>query len=336
MPPALRAWGWVGVDLFLVLSAFLLTRLLVSEFEGSGRVNLRSFFLRRALRIWPLHWGFVSAMLLGVWIEEPAALAAAAREWLTHVAFFNNFDAAFSGQFSKALPFTAHLWTISLEEQFYLVVPFAIPLVARLRSRALRWGLLGTVLAALCAARASAVEAGMPHPFIWALPLRADALVMGAALGAASGYASSGSGPAHASKGADLWVGLGIALLCGATWLPPIDQLGWGQVFAYPVVDIGCLLLVLGALEGGLAARFLGLQPLRYLGKISFGIYVYHVAISHSLRAWLRGAGLGEPWLVFAVTLVATCIAAAVSYEIFEKPFLRWKERFTRIPSRPL
>ena len=90
VPHFVRIWGWVGVDLFFVLSAYLLTRLLRAEIERSSAANIGHFFIRRICRIWPLYWGFVSAMLLVAYMTMPTGFGQALWEWFSHIAFFNN------------------------------------------------------------------------------------------------------------------------------------------------------------------------------------------------------------------------------------------------------
>ena len=183
LPRILREIGWAGVDLFLVLSAYLLARLLREEIETTSEIRLGKYFARRVLRIWPLYLGFVTAAL-GLKIYTGSFNAQWLGVWLSHLTFFNNFVTAWFG-YGASLPYTQQLWTISLEEQFYFVIPFVLPALMNQPTR--RIGVL--VIASLCfllLARFACVLMAMKHPFMWTTPLRGDAFVLGVgfALGA--------------------------------------------------------------------------------------------------------------------------------------------------------
>ncbi len=113
-----------------MLSAFLLTRLLVLEHERTGAIDIGNFFIRRLLRIWPLHWAFVTVMLGVHCYLYPDAVAKGVGFWLSHLFFVNNIVLSTLG-FESRLAFTSYLWTVSLEEQFYLIIPLVMGLVLR-------------------------------------------------------------------------------------------------------------------------------------------------------------------------------------------------------------
>lgn len=329
VPHFVTDWGWVGVDLFLVLSAFLLTRLLRAELETSVRPNLKNFFIRRICRIWPLHWAFVSSMLLLSLVREPQALNQSMFQWFSHIAFFNNFVIAFQGYWDS-LPYSEHLWTISLEEQYYLLVPFVVPYLLRIRGKFTATHLIGAALLVLLMARAVCILLEMPHPFIWTLPLRMDAMLLGTALGL--GILDRDS----IRRRGGLYFVAGLGLLFAATYLPSVDELGWAQVPTYTVVDVACVLLVMGSLGNKAVGAFLSMPLLRYLGKVSFGIYVYHLVVSQFVRVVSESSGITDNWVIFILALVARCLVASASYELFEKRFLILKRRYTTVESRPV
>lgn len=330
MPRLLKPWGWVGVDLFLVLSAFLLTRLLCAEIERVGRPNLRHYFIRRICRIWPLHLGFVTGVFVYACVAMPEQLDRWWRVWISHLGFFNNVLTALHGYQGASLPYTAHLWTISLEEQYYLLVPLVVPLLVRLRpSMALAW--IGAALLALWCGRALAVDAGMRHPFIYVLPLRMDAMLVGTALGLV-GADRVGAGRHGAFA---FLAGLGLLVFAATQFTSP-TRVDFTQVPLYTVLALGCGLLVVGCLGSPGIGRVLAWPPIRYLGKVSFGLYVYHVAVLHGLRAVSRPYGGLEPWALLGCAIVVTAAISALSYELFERRFLELKRRYTTVASRPV
>jgi len=316
--------GWVGVHIFLALSAYLLTAILSLEYASSGNISVWKFYLRRGLRIWPLYYIFCIVAFVSVLIWLP---------WDTKyllrfgglVVFSDNILSGLSGY--NPLPFTPHLWTISLEEQFYLVLPFLLrswlrdhrTLVTRLL---VVWGVFLSV-------RLLCVLLRAPHPLIWTSVFSADSLLIGTALGAIRWRPTS----THFTR--TLIIMGGMAGIFSGGLLPKLDEVGLHQVLIYSSVAIGAALLLVAALHEPLLT-FLGSKPLRYLGKISYGLYVFHFfGISLGMKLQAR-AGTAN-WLFLAIaSLVVTVLLSVFSYELLEKRFLQLKRRFETIHTRPV
>jgi peptidoglycan/LPS O-acetylase OafA/YrhL len=334
LPPGLPAFfkdfGWAGVDLFLVLSAFLLARLLREELHKAGEIRLGKYFMRRVLRIWPLHWGYVTAMLVIVVATNRFRIQQLGN-WLSHIAFVNNWTSVKMG-YEGNLPFTAHLWTISLEEQFYLIIPLVVPVLMRQPTRRVA-ALVCAGMMLLITARTACVLLGTEGgriPFIWGLPLRADAFILGA------GLALGAFDRLSAWMRGDLWIVAGALLFPVANALGNPRDSGWGVPLLYTVTDFACVLVIMGSLSGGVISRALSVRPLRYLGKISFGLYVYHqiaIRMAETLLTKLRLRDDG--WELLILAFVITILVSAASYELYEKWFLKLKNRFEIIDSRP-
>lgn len=328
MPIALRRIGWMGVDLFLVLSAFLLARLLRAEVERTGAIQLGKYLARRALRIWPLYLGFVTASLCYV-ISTDGLNAQWIGVYCSHLAFVNNYVTAWFG-YGVNLPSTASLWTISLEEQFYLVIPLVLPALLNCSPRRLL-AMLASCLVFLILARATCLALDLRHPFIWTTPLRGDAFVLGVglALGAFDRLSRALRGD---------WLCLaGLLLLGSGGLLGRPGLMSWSTALLYTVTDGACLLIVMGCLHGARVNRILCTPPVRYLGRISFGLYVYHLlAIAIADAVVTRCRWHQDGWLEFGLTLAILCVLSVASYELYEKWFLRLKTRFEIVASRPL
>lgn len=224
--------------------------------------------------------------------------------------------------------FTSHLWTVSLEEQAYLVLPLALSaFIAKNVSIRFVVGLTMAVLTVLILSRLSFVLAGTAHPFIWTLPLRADSFVLGSAAAIA------------VHRGALVpkrWMIIAGSVLIGCVGLfSSIDEPGSYQIIGYSVIALGAVLLVVGAQAPGVERSPLAWRPMRYLGKISYGFYVYHVlAIDVALG---RGHWLGvTDQAAVPLALALNISMAALSYAIFEKPFLRWNPKFEVVAARPI
>ena len=163
----LAKYGWMGVDLFLCLSAFLFTRLLYTEYKETGGVDIKSFYIRRAFRIWPLYIFFL-ALTVVLTIQKDGWGKSLSIRALGMLTFTDNFMAARWG-YNNAVLYAPHLWTISYEEQIYLILPWILFLFYRLKPTTtslllLTLGLLGTFT------RAVMIYYNIKHPDIWVLP----------------------------------------------------------------------------------------------------------------------------------------------------------------------
>lgn len=316
--------GWVGVHIFLALSAYLLTLILGSEQAACGKISVRRFFIRRALRIWPLYLTFCAIVVL---------LVLARTGWndslnprLAGLVFFvDNIATGIHG--FNPLPFTSHLWTVSLEEQFYVVLPFMLRswLLSR---RRLATGLFTAWLLFL-STRAFGVALGAAHPLVWTSVVSADALLVGTALGAIGWKPGTGSLPRFL-----VLAGAALGIFSGGFW-DDLQGVGLHQVVVYATVGMGAGLLLVAALHEPLLA-FLASRPLRYLGKISFGLYVFHllgIGLGTRLGASI---GIEDWWFVAAASMLVTTVLSVLSYELLEKGFLRLKRRFEAVHTRPV
>lgn len=320
----LKEIGWAGVDLFLCISSFLLTRLLLAEHDRQGSISLRKFYIRRALRIWPLYFAVVT-IACGATAILKGDLRIAAAWWLSHLTFSNNLFRALLG--SSPITATSHLWTISLEEQAYLVLP--IVLTALLAYRVPTKTLVRMAAAAitlLLMIRFAIWLGGASFDFVWVTPLRSDSFLIGTVLA----FLTRRSTPA----GGALWVWPGLALIA---LVPLLSEAHWWvyEIFGFTIIAVGCGMLILATQSGSSVARVLSFKPLRYLGKISYGIYVFHV-LALKVTEWLSAKFQFGAALTLITAVALTILVSVLSYELFEKIFLRLKERFTVVASRPV
>jgi peptidoglycan/LPS O-acetylase OafA/YrhL len=342
----IAAFGWMGVDIFLCLSGFLLATLLLHEIAATGAVSIRWFYVRRVLRIWPLYYlmlaiGFgIAPFLLGQ-TGSAAYQKLLARHLFPFATLFGNFSYAyFVGDLVAMDPsaeFFAPLWTIALEEQFYLLFPLLMAAAPYISTRAAVWCAVGVVIFS-SATRLYIVGNGIPYPMVWTNTFaRLDPIVLGIA----------GAIVWHRHREALGRVKLSGAEIVGAIaafWLvvsfPQIGQ-SWHTVWQLCATAIGSLLLILSAMRyRGVGAAF-GWRPIAWLGKISYGLYVFH-----NLAIWLYRTkvaphvpivsqplrGLTDTALVLGVTIGL----AAASYYLYERRFLQLKERFALVASRAI
>lgn len=317
---SMSAGGAFGVDLFFTLSSFLITTLLLREKEAYGAINVTSFYVRRMLRIWPLYFVFLLIIAPAVQYIVPDE-SMSLKYILAFALLAGNWACVFWGYPDSV---SAPLWSVSIEEQFYLSWPFVLR----------RWAdhLVMVALALLvvsCITRVYLIVHGAIHPQIWCNSLaRLDPFACGALLAVYTQRKSIALSP-----------GARIILLCFAfAMLTAVghyeDFSGTKSLITFPAVTMACIALILSTLGMQMTPGTLLVTTFAYLGRISYGLYVFH---------WMFIASLGVPLAhePFArvsravAALIVTIATAAGSYHFLEKPFLQWKEKFARIKSRP-
>lgn len=339
MASAIQAHGWIGVDLFFVLSAFLLVALLDREHAATGTTRIGKFFARRALRIWPLFFVYVAACFLLTPADERAVVAG---RTIGQLLFVDNFMTAIAGAYSP-LALTEHLWTVAFEEQVYLVIPLLFVGVVALRRHPWRLAIVaGLLVASQPLLRWAVIQFDDRVLTIWVIPFfHADAILAGLLLAAGAGAALRRTVPGDvlALAGAGILTAVVLALPPAADQLSP----DW-MVSAFSLIAFSFLLIVGGCLdERSWIAWLLSRQPLVFLGRISYGLYVWHLA-GHEWGRDLdwRWTGVERAPLetmtgwaqVVAAALLVTIGVSVVSYYALERPFLRVKRRFTVVPNR--
>jgi peptidoglycan/LPS O-acetylase OafA/YrhL len=317
--------GAYGVDLFFALSAYLITSLLLRERAAAGTLDLRHFYLRRILRIWPLYLSFVAfaalaAMLLPgqtLPLRYVAGYALLAGNWIY---VFYGLPASF------AIP----LWTVSIEEQFYLAWPLVLRKATAHTIAAAALGILlvANVWRIWLAASGAPSQAMEYNTFTRLDPIALGVLI--ALFGNKLPTFSRRQRIALLSTGVATW----IATYAFSVASDPSPLSTWRLAAGHTLTafaSAAILLAVLGSQHG-----FLRDRRLLYLGKISYGLYVVHefahLCASRLLPASTSGAVMAQS----VVGLAFTILLAAASYRWLESPFLRLKERFAHVPSRPV
>ena len=316
--------GQFGVDLFFTLSSYLITELLIREWHKRGGIDVRSFYIRRALRIWPLYFVFLGLTILIVPYFLPSEYLAP-----IHIAAF----LLFSGNWTIAVtgfpPSVASpLWSVSIEEQFYILWPLAISKLGLRRIVPVALGLI----AFASFARVVLVLLRASNHVHWTVTFtRLEPIALGALLavwlrGGALGL-PRGARPLLFAIGLAGWV-IGLRFNPG----------GPGNLVLYPLVAAGAAMMLLATLRDDARATFLASPTMTYLGRISYGLYVYHFLAIKLLLHWIGPAATEDPLLALLVlpsgALAMTVALAALSYRYIETPFLNLKRRFTHVRSR--
>jgi peptidoglycan/LPS O-acetylase OafA/YrhL len=317
--------GAYGVDLFFALSAYLITSLLLRERDLRGTIDLRGFYLRRILRIWPLYLSFVVfTAIVGRFIPGQRLSA----EYLLGFTFMaGNWVYVFHG-----LPqsFAIPLWTVSIEEQFYLTWPLALRKATprRLAIFAIGLLLLAHVLRMRMVIAGAAANAMEYNTFT-----RLDPIALGILVALAAERLPS---VLRWQRWALMMFGLSACIAAYA--ISALENRAtvstWYLAASHSLTSIGSaavMLAVLGATHSSFRNK-----ALIYLGKISYGLYVIHEFAHLLARQIFPAASPMRVLMQSGISLAITVVLAAASYRWLETPFLRLKERHAYVRSRPV
>jgi peptidoglycan/LPS O-acetylase OafA/YrhL len=319
------AGGFVGVDVFFVLSGYLVTQLLWRDIETLDGIRLARFYARRVRRILPAAFvALTGTALLYVAIASPSQVAAALGAFKAAFLFVANWffiarsTAYFGGDLAQNP--VLHCWSLAVEEQFYLAWPLVLGglvAVGRWRGapplRLLRVAVAGGAIASLLLALA--LRTGDPEHAYYGTDARAYQLLAGALLALTPGVSAA---LARAPRLARLLAALSVAglvgLACSRVALDPITR--GAAVTAATWVAIAAL----EAAPGGLARRLLSSPPVAYLGRISYGTYLWHWPV---VLVLIVMASLEGPALVLLTAVIASALAS-LSFQLLEQPIRQW------------
>jgi peptidoglycan/LPS O-acetylase OafA/YrhL len=315
--------GFIGVDVFFVISGFLITALLLRERERTGSVHLGRFWVRRARRLLPAIALLVIVCCTAAWMIGGDLLIGLGLQALGAATFSSNWLAIAAGQsyFDESTPeLLRNLWSLAVEEQFYLLWPLLLLLVVLLPRRWMRVGVM------LIAASASAVA--MAVLFIPGDATRVyfgtDTHSFGLALGAALAFgAASVDGRARLARMVQALGWLAVAALLLSSVLLR-DDASATYIGGLPLVAVLTAVAILAAVQpGSRLARALDARPMAWVGERSYGLYLWHWPVFVLTAAATTGASPAARWLVAAVALVVTVAAAQLSYVLVEQPVRR-------------
>lgn len=313
--------GWVGVDLFFALSGFLITGILL-RMRGTPDY-FKVFYMRRFFRIFPLYYTFLAGLSALFLLTRPDLFRAIYLPW--QLAYLSNFHVAMYGFLSRPVD---HLWSLSVEEQFYIVWPAA--LLALPRRRTVTWILV--FLAGLAAARLS-VDA-LFHPwweFDYAL-LHLDGLLTGAALAA---YSQLRAPTATLRRAA--WGVLAASVLALSGWFirnGGLDRTMFHGIWTlnYTLVAAASTALIAVSIwtrPGAILNRALAMKPLARIGKYSYSMYIFHLPADWAFRTLKLAPSTVPGSLVYFTAVTGLCYAMAlITWRLVEEPCLKLKERW--------
>lgn len=306
--------GGIGVVLFFVLSSYLITELLIREYTRRGRLDIKAFYIRRALRIWPLYFFFL--ILVYVVIPRESIYSLKTNFFLSMLLFVGNWACVFNNGMGASV--AGALWSISVEEQFYLAWPL---IIARVGVNRLKHVCIGLIIFANLT-RIVMEKQGAGFVAFWCNTVTwFDAIAAGALIA----LFLRGEPTRFSLLARLLLAGGGLAI-----WVLSIRFRGYliyPDIASYPLIILGSVMLLLAALGSGLTN-----PVLVYFGRMSYGLYVFHaLALALASLVFMNYSAYHA-----IAGLMITIAMAAISFHWLEKPFLTLKKRFTYVASDPV
>jgi peptidoglycan/LPS O-acetylase OafA/YrhL len=328
---SIRYTGSLGVPVFFLLSSYLITELLLRERDITGDIRVSSFYIRRMLRIWPLYFLVLFGTFIVGLFDPASGISVSALS--SYVFLSGNWYTLLTGHWlpTAALP----LWSIGIEEQFYLVWPTLVRYANRrsiLVVSAVLWVSSQIALWVMCS------RGVMLSPVVW---INSFTHFQYFALGAIISVAFAGRAPKLGLFTRALLMMLGIsALFISEFYFNVFSRTDIAiarlTIPGYMLVGLGTTLLfisVLGATIASWTSYFVN------LGKISYGLYVYHSICVH-ISIWAASRIFhiehGRVIVAYFAGLPLTIVISKLSYRYFETPFLHLKEKFTVVQSRSI
>jgi peptidoglycan/LPS O-acetylase OafA/YrhL len=323
--PAYFPGGFIGVDIFFVLSGYLITKILYAEFESTGRIDLRNFYVRRTLRLMPAFLVMLFAYVLIVLIRglhnhpdhflRDNILAA-----LTSALYIMNWTQAFHlGPHGLLI----HTWSLAIEEQFYLIWPLALICLVWKIEKKQKWKVVVLLIAISVTWQLFCVSFGASVDRLY---FGFDMSLITLLTGCLLALAPLAKIQRLAACLSFFPISLLVVMLLSLSWTSPLLY-PWGLI----VVAVCAAWTVLAAVKGqtqGWLRRFLRLAPLSYCGRISYGLYLWHYPIA--LVALGRFGNQPSAQLkITTVTATGALLAASASYFMLERPLLKLRRQFS-------
>jgi peptidoglycan/LPS O-acetylase OafA/YrhL len=316
--PGVRG-GWLGVDIFFVLSGFLITALLLGEYHRAGRVGFGAFYARRGLRLLPALWFLLAAQVVYYLIAGGPG-----SEWKTvtwAVLYVANWHAAWDPLSFN--PQIGHLWSLAIEEQFYLVWPWVLVALVSLKRPRLGAAIIAATIGAVVLYRRDFYEHSPSWPtLLGRTDTRADSLLVGCLLAWAWTY-----GFIRRRMRTTAWIALFAVGVC--VEFGRVNQSFWYNG-GFTMLAVLVAIVVLGIVEGEWSgARLLSTRPLVLIGRVSYGLYLWHHPVFWAIA---RHAPTWPPIVRLILGVLLTAGATAVSWKVVEQPAQRLRRRFGRAP----
>ncbi|MBC7934459.1 MAG: acyltransferase [Rhizobacter sp.] len=321
-------FGWTGVDLFFVLSGFLISSQLFAQIKQGQAISLKTFFLKRFFRIIPAYLVVVAIYFTIPFFREKKGLAELWR--------FLTFTQNFGLDLSKTKAFT-HSWSLCVEEHFYLVLPILLILLQKLQGFKKAYWLLIILFLLGFATRIYSYEyfyePVSQQQYTWPVwyqyiyyPTynRLDGLITGVTIAAI--YQFLPDFWSRLSKYSNSFLSTGLLLLTAAWFLCEDQMTFYASAFGFPLVSLGYGCLVIGAISSGNFLYKWNSRVTSFIATLSYAIYLTHKGVIHMTEEWL-GKNEIDPHFMMLITMVSCTGFAMLLHWMIEKPFMKWRIR---------
>ncbi len=324
LTPISLSGGFLGVDLFFVLSGFLITSLLLGEFARAASISLKNFYMRRLLRLGPALAIYLLASLLVTYRTQTIALTRQLKLIAFAVFYSTNWRMAFG--WDTTLDPTAIIWSLSIEEQFYLVWPLVLfaCLAFKVRPRYIAGGLAVIILAVVINRNLLFDSGADLTRLYYGSDTRADALLVGCLFGLLHSK-TIGLRRSNWVKGLGLFSAAALALLIKTADFSDVWLYRGG--FTGVALLSGTVIFAAANLHVPVLSGMLKFAPLRWFGEISYGLYLWHWLVVRNASFSSLGRWEGTAKLGLAIGIAAT------SFYFIEKPINHLKSKFAARPS---
>ncbi|MDQ6625966.1 MAG: acyltransferase [Verrucomicrobiota bacterium] len=330
LPGRIQRFGWIGVDLFFVLSGYLIAGQLLKSLAGGEQPSVRRFFWRRALRILPAY-----LVVVAIYFILPAL-----REYPTipplwkFLTFTQNLGLHGGTAFS-------HAWSLCVEAQFYLVLPFVLLALRKVGRGAVAIAcavIIGGIVLRATIAYSIAIDGAVPFRgfqrlIYYATWTRLDPLTLGVALAAIARFRAGWW--ALLMRNAP-WLGVvGLGLIGYALYLGETEQLTiTAAVWQFPLLASGLAMLLLCAVSPRLPFSRVAIPGVGFIASIAYSVYLSHKLVIHALSDWCtaRAISTTSP-LAIGLMAVATVTAGVALFFAIERPFLQYRQRSGTVPN---
>jgi len=320
------AGGWIGVDVFFVLSGYLITRNLLAEHERTGRIRLRQFYARRALRLLP---ALVLMYVLGAFFYRTLGEHGSRRGYTHTVAWGLGYAENITlGLWNEPHGNLGHTWSLAMEEQFYLLWPPLLYLLFKFKRSAVPFLFVGLILSWVSLTFTTDHTQYVPLTYY-----RPDTRIGDLIVGCLLAYGLRAYG-ARIARWRVFMFAVGFMSLAGLVadeiFASAKGRSGYLQleIPAAALFSAGLVMCLVVSDRKAIWVKVFGWRPLAAIGAISYGIYLFMIPVLYVLpQHWTHYAG---NYYYFGLQMyIATIIIAAASYRLVERPFLRLKGRFS-------
>lgn len=315
--------AFLYMDMFFVMSAYLITSLLLKRWTKTGSVGFATFYIRRVLRLFPANYAMILSFLVAAYLILDDDF-----HWhLISAAAAGTYVSNWTRAFEAPIPgYLGHTWSLAVEEQFYLIWPVLLTLLVKAMGLRMRLVALLMLLALGFAGwRSWLTFHGAPIDRLYnGTDMRGDALLIGCALGIALAIPEVRKSPALQRAARFLAAPSLIALVVGGFTTDFHDRAmyaGWSLFFTLAST---CLIIALVLPEESIPHYIFRSPPLVFLGRICYGLYIWHFPI---FMVIMFGFGVAHPLAVGVIGVPLTFAAAILSWRFIESPFLRVKDR---------